>query len=126
MHATHLLATAMGYPVNIPKAPITRSIRMMFKEKIAIEPHLEKRKFVPIKYRAAPQKDELSFSEREILNLMNTNKEMTGVIAATMTDWTRNHCSMILTSLWKKGLLARRKEKGNHTRWYVYSKKEGV
>ena len=75
---------------------------------------------------AEPKKDELSFSEREILNLMNTNKEMTGVIAATMTDWTRNHCSMILTSLWKKGLLARRKESGNHTRWYVYSKKEGV
>ena len=67
MHATQLLATAMGYPVKIPTAPITRSIRMMFKEKIAIEPHLEKRRFVSMKYRKETPKDELNVGQAEIL-----------------------------------------------------------
>lgn len=126
MHATQLLATAMGYPIKIPTAPITRSVRMMFADKVAKEPHLEKRKFAQRRHRIAPQENGLGVSETKILKLMDKHKEVTGVSMATITGYTSNHCGMLLGSLFKKGLLRRRQEKGNHCRWYVYMKKEGV
>lgn len=123
MHTTHLLATAMGYPIKIPKYPITRSVRMLFAERIAKEPELERKLYAPRPKPAKP-KSELNRSETRILKLVNKNKEVTGTSIASATGWTQNHCSMILTSLWKKNLVRRRKEKGNHTRWYVYMAKE--
>lgn len=126
MYEVRLLTAALGYPYKIPSAPITRSIRMLFKDKIAIEPHLEKRKFTQPKRSAEPVKTSLSESEKIILKLVNKGRAVTGVTAAAATKWTRNHCSMILTALYKKGLVRRHKAKGNHTRWYVYTKKEGV
>ena len=123
MHATHLLATAMGFPVKAAKYPITRSIRMLFSNRVALELEAEKQKYIP-KKNTIQKKDGLRDSESRILKLVNKNKEVTGTDIASSTGWTQNHCSMILTSLWKKGLVRRRKEKGNHTRWYVYMAKE--
>ena len=122
---THLLSQAMGFPFKIPKHPITRSIRSLFAERIARDPEYEIKRYQP-KQRIAKPKNALSDTETKILNLVNKHKEVTGLSIASATGWTQNHCSMILTSLWRKSLVRRRKEKGNHTRWYVYSKKEGV
>lgn len=123
---TNLLAKAMGFPTEFPTAPVTRSVRILFTDRIYIEPMKDKTKFVPKKHRPAPEKkDELNFSQKKILKMVNYGGLVTGDSAAQKTNWTRNHCSMILTSLYKKGLVKRYKEKGNGTRWYVYKKLEG-
>lgn len=119
-----LLARAMGYPTTFPKAPITRSIRILFAERKAIEPSPSKKKYIPVKYRPAPpKKDELNFGQKELLKMINKGLLVTGDSAAKKTNWTRNHCSMILTSLHKKGLVSRYKESAKGTRWYVYKQK---
>lgn len=121
-----LLARAMGYPTTFPKAPVTRSIRILFADRVYVEPSPSKKKYIPVKYRPAPpKKDELNFGQKEIMKMINKGLLVTGDSAAKKTCWTRNHCSMILTSLYKKGLVKRYKESGNGTRWYVYKKLEG-
>mgnify|MGYP006280103303 CR=1 FL=1 len=126
MIENNLLSAALGYPFEIPKAPITRSIRTLFKDRMAIEPYHDKKKFVPIKHRKPEaKKDALSTSETLILKMVNRGGDVTGASAASKTRFTRNHCSMILTALFKKGLIKRRKDKGGGTRWYVYTKLEG-
>ena len=119
------LTAALGYPIRFPKAPITRSVRMLFKDKISIEPHMERPKMVPIKPKKVVSKDGLNDSQRVILKIVNKGKPVTGTTVAAETRWTQNHCSMVLTSLYKLGLIRRWQDKGNHTRWYVYMKKEG-
>jgi len=42
-----LLAKAMGYPTTIPTAPVTRSVRILFTDRIYVEPKPDKKKFVP-------------------------------------------------------------------------------
>lgn len=116
------LTAALGFPIRFPKAPITRSVRMLFKDRISLEPYQEKKKFVPIKHRKTVVGDGLSEGQRVILKIVNKGGNVTGVSVAEETRWTRNHCSMILASLHKMGLVRRRKERGNHTRWYVYTK----
>lgn len=119
------LSKAMGYPTDFPKAPVTRSIRILFADRVYVEPTPSKAKYIPIKHRAvAPKKDELNFSQKKILKMVNKGELVTGDSAAQKTSWSRNHCSMILTSLFKKGLVKRHKESGNGTRWYVYKKME--
>ena len=118
-----LLAQAMGYPTKFPSAPITRSIRILFAERKAIEPQPSKQKYIPVKYRAAPpKKSELSYGQKIMLDIVNSNDKVTGDSATKITGWTRNHNSMILTSLHKKGLVRRYKASGGGTRWFVYTK----
>lgn len=116
------LTVALGYPIRFPTAPITRSVRMLFRDKIAVEPHLEKRKPIIERPQKKMKGDGLGDSQRAILKIVNKGNPVTGSDVARQTRWTQNHCSMILTSLFKLGLVRRRKEKGNHTRWYVYMK----
>lgn len=123
MQVTQLLATALGYPIRIPPAPITRSIRMLFKEKPAEEPKLMPAKPVYVK----PQKEKplLGESEVALLKAIKKHKKLKSSDAAKVTRWTANHCGMVMAKLYSKGYLSRYKDKGNHTRWYVYSIKEG-
>lgn len=123
MYNAELLTAALGYPTSFPKAPITRSIRMLFKDRTAVEPYKEKPKYTPIKYREN-KKPELGLSHKVILKLVNRKGIATAAEICKGTSWTQNHCSMILTSLYAKGLVKRRKASGNGTRWYVYMKKE--
>lgn len=125
MNEVELLSAALGYPFQIPKAPITRSVRMLFAERRAIEPYVEKKKFIPKKHRRDEKKDELGFSHREVLKTINKLGRATAGDVCKQTLWTQNHCSMILTSLFKKGLVKRIKTSGNGTRWYIYTKLEG-
>ena len=125
MNNIQLLTAMLGYPTQFPKAPITRSIRMLFKDRTAVEPYKEKPKYTPIKYRIN-KKPELGVSHKKILQLLNKEGTATAADIAEGTGWTQNHCSMILTSLHKKGLVKRRKASGNGTRWYIYTKLEAV
>jgi DNA-binding MarR family transcriptional regulator len=120
MYDARPLTAALGFPIHFPKAPITRSIRMLFKDRASLEPYQEKRKYPHI--RRLSVKDDLNESQRAILKLVTKVGDVTGASAAEATRWTRNHCAMILASLHKKGLVKRRKAKGNHTRWYIYYK----
>lgn len=116
------LAAALGFPVRIPTAPITRSVRMLFKERATLEPYQEKKKGTPIRINKPLVGDGLSESQRTILKIVNKGGKFTGAVLAAKTSWTRNHCSTVLAILHKLGYVQRRKESGNHTRWYVYFK----
>ena len=60
-------------------------------------------------------------SEEKILRLMKRQTEpVTPGDISKKTPWTRNHCGMIMASLWKQGLLKRQKLKLQNTRTYIY------
>jgi DNA-binding MarR family transcriptional regulator len=117
------LTAALGYPVRIPTAPITRSVRMLFKDRATLEPYQEKKKAERYK---KPVSDGLTNGQRTIIRAMNRMKKATGAEMAKKIGWTSNHCSLILTSLYKMGKVDRYMARGNHTRWYVYVAKEGA
>ena len=123
MYDATLLTKVMGLPTTYSSAPITRSVRLLFKDRAAIEPYKEKRTFKQ-ENKTKLQKDALCESLRIVLKMVNRGRPVTGVSAAAETKWTRNHCSILLTRLYQMGLVKRYKDKGNHTRWYVYTKKE--
>lgn len=120
MYNPYLLNAALGYPTQPPPAPITRSIRMLFKDRASIEPYVEKTKFIPKKFKEENSKFTANYSQKTILKLVNKGKPVTAASASLITKWGRNHCSLILTRLHKEGLVRRYKDKGNGTRWYVY------
>lgn len=124
MYDTHLIAAALGFPTKPPTAPITRSIRMLFKDRSSLEPYEEKKKFIPVKHRKYDSTGGLGDSQATLLKIVNRGKPITAATASRETRWTSNHCSMTLTALFKKGLVSRHKDKGNNTRWYVYTKRK--
>lgn len=126
MNEVELLSAALGYPFQIPTAPITRSVRMLFTERHAIEPYMEKKKFIPKKHRKDDNKNGLGHSHKTILKMVKKLGTATAADVCKGTLWTQNHCSMILTALYKKGLIKRHKASGNGTRWYIYKSLEGA
>lgn len=96
---------------------------MLFKDRSIIEPYKEKKSFKRLENRSN-RRNALNESQKTILRIVERGGQVTGVSAASYTKWTRNHCSMILTSLFKLGLIKRYKVNGSGTRWFVYVKKD--
>lgn len=70
--------------------------------------------------------DALKASERRILQIVNCNNGVTGIRVAEKTGWTSNHCSMILTTLFKRGLIKRVKRTAPNIRFYEYFKSDSA
>lgn len=72
-----------------------------------------------------PKPNELDGSRKEVYKIMKFQiKPVTAEVIAKKTRWTRNHCSMIMASLFKMGLLTRIKLRQNGTMLYAYSVKK--
>lgn len=120
------LAAILGYSSPIPQVPVTRSNRIgvfgdNFKRDEKRDEELSKRKAINVEKR---NPDKLKDSEKRILMIVKCNKGVTGIDVSSKTKWTSNHCSMILTALYRKGLIKREKHSANGTRWYTYFYKE--
>lgn len=71
-----------------------------------------------------PPEQRLPKSAKQILSFVKCQtKPVSAAETEKRTPWTRNHCNIILCSLWKEGLLSRYKMKGDGTSWYMYSYK---
>ena len=115
-----ILNNMCGYNTPIPDAPVTRNHRLGvyssgFKRTEKDEERLAQQKARPVK-----DPKILKDSEKIILKIVNKGEGLTGVEVSKKTRWTANHCSMILTSLYRRGLITRTKQKDAGTRWFVY------
>ena len=124
MYDAQPLELALGYAPPRFSTPVTRSIRMLFKDRSTLEPYVEHKKSLAKRYAERRKEKEMNESQLRIFKLIQKGKPVTGASAAKFTGWTQNHCSMVLTSLYKMNKIRRRKESGNNTRWYVYTKLE--
>ena len=126
MSGLQILNNMFGYNTPIPDAPITRTHRIGvyssgYKRTNKDEERVAQHKIKPVK-----DPNVLKPSERRILQIVRCNNGITGVDAAKKTGWTQNHCSMILTSLYKRELIKRVKRTGPHIRFYEYFKSDSA
>jgi uncharacterized membrane protein len=114
---SHLNAM-FGYNTPVPDVPVTYSHRLGIFDKgyLRREEHMK----VIEKKRAVKDPNKLKDSEKRVLQIVNCNKGVTGVEVAKKTKWTANHCSMMLTALYRRGLITRTKQREAGTRWYIY------
>ena len=118
------LNAMFGYNTPIPNAPITRTHRIGvyssgYKRTDKDEERLAQQKAKPVK-----DPNALKPSERRILQIVQCNNGVTGVDVSQKTKWTQNHCSMILTALFRRGLIKRVKRTGPNIRFYEYFKND--
>jgi len=123
MIGLEILNRMCGYNTPIPDAPTTRQHRIGVYSSVFQRDHEKEERIKQQK--AAKPKDptKLRDAEKRMLAIVNCNSGITGISAASKTKWTANHCSMLLTSLFRRGLITRTKVKESGTRWYVYSRK---
>lgn len=117
---SHLNAM-FGYNTPIPDAPVTYSHRIGIRDPkfVRVEPPPKPIKVVPPK-----DPNRLKDSEKRVLMIVKCNNGVTGIDVAKKTKWTQNHCSMILTELYRKHLVRRVKRTGPHIRFYEYFKND--
>ena len=123
MSGLEILNKMFGYNTPIPDAPTTRQHRIgVYSSGFKRNDKEEERHK---QQRAAKPKDpnKLKDSEKRILMMVKCNNGITGVDAAKKTKQTANYCSLILTGLYRRGLITRTKIRESGTRWYVYYKK---
>ena len=118
------LNAMFGYNTPIPDAPTTRQHRIGvyssgYKRTSKDEERLAQKKIKPVK-----DPNALKPSERRILQIIKCNNGLTGIDVASKTKWTANHCSMILTTLYRRGLIKRVKRTAPNIRFYVYFKND--
>ena len=115
------LNAMFGYNTPIPDAPVTRQHRIGVYSSGFQRNHKEEERLAQQKA-ARPAKDPsaLKDSEKLILKIVQRNDGITGIEMSKKTKWTANHCSMILTTLFRRGLITRTKQKDAGTRWYIY------
>ena len=121
-----ILNKMCGYDTPIPNAPITRTHRIGvyssgYKRTDKDEERLAQQKAQPVK-----DPNKLKDSEKRVLQIVQCNKGVTGVDVAKKTKWTSNHCSMILTTLFKRGLIKRVKRTAPNIRFFVYFKHDSA
>ena len=121
-----ILNKMFGYNTPIPDAPITRTHRIGvyssgYKRTDKDEERLAQQKAKPVK-----DPNKLKASERRILQIVQCNNGVTGVDVAQKTKWTQNHCSMILTALFRRGLIKRVKRTAPNIRFYEYFKNDSA
>ena len=118
------LNAMFGYNTPIPDAPVTRQHRIGvyssgYKRTNKDEERLAQQKAKPVK-----DPNKLKTSERRILQIVQCNNGVTGTDVAQKTKWTQNHCSMILTALFRRGLIKRVKRTAPNIRFYEYFKND--
>jgi hypothetical protein len=121
-----ILNNMFGYNTPIPDAPVTRNHRIGvyssgYARNDKDDERLQQQKVRPVK-----DPNALRESEKRVLMIVKCNNGITGMDVSKKTDWTANHCSLILTALFRKGLIRRTKISNAGTRWYVYHKKENA
>ena len=120
------LNAMFGYNTPIPNAPITRTHRIGvyssgYKRTDKDEERLAQQKAKPVK-----DPNKLKASERRILQIVQCNNGVTGTDVAQKTKWTQSHCSMILTALFRRGLIKRVKRTAPNIRFYEYFKNDSA
>ena len=126
MSGLQILNNMFGYNTPIPDAPITRTHRIGvyssgYKRTDKDEERLAQQKAKPVK-----DPNKLKASERRILQIVQCNNGVTGTDVAQKTKWTQNHCSMILTALFRRGLIKRVKRTAPNIRFYEYFKNDSA
>ena len=121
-----ILNNMFGYNTPIPDAPITRTHRIGvyssgYKRTDKDQERLAQQKVKPVK-----DPNALKASERRILQIVQCNNGVTGTDVAQKTKWTQNHCSMILTALFRRGLIKRVKRTAPNIRFYEYFKNDSA
>lgn len=88
-------------------------------------------RYVPTLPQGRPSKKDLPIESRlppsakRIMEIMKQQvKPISAIGMEKKTPWTRNHCNMIMGTLFKEGLLTRFKVKGNGTSHFMYSVKK--
>ena len=83
-------------------------------------------KYVPPVAIVKPPKDpnKLTLSEESILKILQrSGKDTTPMEIAAKVKMTKNHCGMVMASLFKRGLLTRFKVSEGNVRYYKYKAK---
>lgn len=115
-----ILNNMCGYNTPIPDAPTTRQHRIGVYSSGYQRNHKEEERLAQQKAAKPKDPNKLKDSEKRVLMIVKCNKGITGVDVAKKTKWTANHCSMMLTSLFRRGLITRTKQREAGTRWYLY------
>jgi chromosome segregation and condensation protein ScpB len=124
MSGLQILNSMFGYNTPIPDAPVTRQHRIGVYSSGCKRTNKDEERAAQQKVRPIKDPNKLKDSEKRILMIVNCNKGITGVDVAKKTKWTQNHCSIILSTLHKKGLIRRVKRTGPHIRFYEYFKND--
>jgi len=119
-----ILNKMCGYNTPIPDVPVTRNHRIGVYSSGYQRNHKEEERLAQQKIAKPKDPNKLKDSEKRVLMIVKCNNGVTGIDVSKKTSWTSNHCSMILTALFRRGLICRVKQTGEGTRWYKYYKKE--
>ena len=112
------LSNLLGYPLHVPDAPITNRHRIGFHN----QP-----KYIPPKERQRKPQDRTTERQCRVWAVLIKQKEP--VCAADLcakVGYTRNHCSIVLTELFRSGKVNRIAQRVGKTRSFFYTVKEGV
>ena len=115
-----ILNNMFGYNTPIPDVPVTRQHRIGVYSSGFQRNHKEEERLAQQKIAKPKDPNKLKDSEKRVLMIVKCNDALTAVDVSKKTKWTANHCSMILTALFRRGLITRTKQKDAGTRWYVY------
>lgn len=118
------LNAMFGYNTPTPNAPITRTHRIGVYSSGYKRTDKDEERLARQKQREVKDPNKLKASERRILQIVQCNKGVTCVDVSKKTKWTSNHCSMILTALFRRGLIRRVKRTAPNIRFYVYYKRK--
>ena len=120
------LNAMFGYNTPIPDAPITRTHRIGVYSSGYKRTDKDEERLAQQKAKIVKDPNKLKASERRILQIVQCNNGVTGTDVAQKTKWTQNHCSMILTALFRRGLIKRVKRTAPNIRFYEYFKNDSA
>ena len=121
-----ILNNMCGYNTPIPDAPVTRQHRIGVYSSGFQRNHKEEERLAQQKIAKPKDPNKLKDSEKRVLMIVNCNNGVTGTDVAKKTKWTANHCSMILTALFRRGLIKRVKRTAPNIRFFVYYKHDSA
>ena len=120
------LNAMFGYNTPIPDAPITRTHRIGVYSSGYKRTDKDEERLAQQKAKTVKDPNNLKASEWRILQIVQCNNGVTGTDVAQKTNWTQNHCSMILTALFRRGLIKRVKRTAPNIRFYEYFKNDSA
>ena len=77
-------------------------------------------RYVPPTQKPEKQKKEHKSSLKVLQIMQKIKHPMSPMDMSKKTNWTRNHCNIIMCALWKQKLLKRHMVKKGNTRNYIY------
>ena len=126
MSGLQILNNMFGYNTPIPDAPVTRQHRIGVYSSGYKRTDKDEERLAQQKVKSVKDPNKLKASERRILQIVQCNNGVTGTDVAQKTKWTQNHCSMILTALFRRGLIKRVKRTAPNIRFYEYFKNDSA